>query len=402
MSQVFYELKCLRCGKIQPASSTSTSCPNCGGELEVVWDLEAAKNSFQKGKELWRYGIWSYDALIPVNDVVNSKATLSEGGTPLIRSKHLSEILGLKNLYLKDETRNPTGSFKDRSISVGISKAKEFKIKDVVCASTGNLAASVSAYSAVAGINAHIFMPNNVPKSKIVQTAAYGASVHLVEGVTTDDASVAALEASKKTGWFLMRSNPKWNPYPLEGAKTIAFEIAEQLDWAAPDFLLTGVGSGTNLAANGKGFHEFQVFGLINKIPKLVGVQASGCMPFVDAILRNLPDSEVKPWKNPKTIASGLADAYPPALTQASKAVHESKGTAVAVDDDEFVSAALDLAKYEAIYAEPSGAASIAAVKHLISDHTTDKSDVVVCEITGSGFKQPYEMEEALRSHKAW
>ncbi len=388
----------MSCGKTHSASSNTISCPSCGGELEVIWDLEAAKDSFQKGKNLWRNGVWSYDALIPISDVANSKVTLSEGGTPLLRSKHLSEILGVRNLYLKDETRNPTGSFKDRAISVGISKAKELGIKDVVCASTGNLAASVSAYCAVAGINAHIFMPNNVPKSKIVQTSAYGASIHLVEGVTTDDASVSALEASKKTGWFLMRSNPKWNPYPLEGTKTIAFEIAEQLDWSPPDFLLTGVGSGTNLAGNWKGFYEFEVIGLITKIPRLVGVQASGCMPFVDAIQRNLPDSEVKPWKNPKTIASGLADAYPPALTQASKAVRESRGTAVAVDDDELVSAAVDLARYEAVYAEPSGAASIAALKHLISQHEIDKGDFVVCEITGSGFKQPYEIEEALRS----
>ena len=243
-------------------------------------------------------------------------------------------------------------------------------------------------------------MPNNVPKSKIVQTSAYGATIHLVEGVTTDDASVAALEASKKAGWFLMRSNPRWNPYPLEGTKTIAFEIAEQLRLRQlPDFVMTGVGSGTNLAGNWKGFSEFNVLGLINQVPKMVGVQSSGCMPFVDAIQRDLPDSEVKPWSNPKTIASGLADAYPAALLQASGAVRGSGGTAVAVDDAEMVSSALALAKHEGIFAEPSGVASIAALKHLIEQHVIERSDVVVCEVTGSGFKQSYEIEEALKSN---
>jgi len=392
-----YQLNCLRCGKEHGARSTALTCAICNGELSVVWDLERLKGTFSRSDHYAGLGVWAYARLLPILRPSESKVTLGEGGTPILRAATLGPRLGIDHLYLKDDTRNPTASFKDRGISVAVSKAKEFGEKEVVTASTGNVGASVAAYCAKAGLTSHVFLPESTPKSKVVQTLAYGAKVHMVRGNTTDQAGMAAQDAARRFGWHLIRSNPKGNPYPMEGTKTIAFEISEQLGWRAPDFVITGVGSGTNLAGNWKGFTEFNRLGLLGGLPSMVGVQAEGSMPFVDAVKRNLSESEVKPWPNAKTIASGLADAYPNACLQALGAVRDSNGTAVSVTDRDLVQAQLDLARFEGVFAEPSGAAPIAGLKKLLEEGTIDKDQVVVCEITGSGLKQLSEISEVLQ-----
>lgn len=389
-------LKCLDCGEEYGAGEKLLKCRKCNGQLQVLYDYQKASERLdRKELEARSPGLWKYFELLPVMEK-KSVVSLSEGGTPLRVSSRLNAALDVKSLYLKDETRNPTGSFKDRPISVAISKVLEFGGDTVVTASTGNVAASVAAYAAVANMKAYVFMPEKVPRNKMAQALLFGAVVVLVPGSTVDDALRLSKDVAERYGWYPMATAAKLNPYTIEGNKTIAFEIIEQLEWTTPDWVVIPVGGGGNLGGNWKGFFEFEEMGLQEFTPKIVGVQSAGCMPFVDAVKRNLKVDEVSPWPNPETIASGLADAYPWDCLQAMKGIHDSGGTVEAVSDEEILEAVFLLAKTEGIFAEPAAAASIAALKKLRENGTIDRSDLVVCEVTGSGLKQPSEALEAL------
>ncbi len=389
-------LRCLQCGEQYRADEKSFRCRKCDGQLQVLYDYQGASETLSREELEARHpGVWKYFELLPVREKKNV-VSLSEGATPLRASSRLNVTLDLKNLHLKDETRNPTGSFKDRPISVAISKVLEFGGNTVVTASTGNVAASVAAYAAVANMKAYVFMPQNAPKNKMAQALLFGAVVVLVPGSTTDDALRLSKEVAERYRWYPMATAAELNPYTIEGNKTIAFEIVEQLEWTTPDWVVVPVGGGGNLAGNWKGFLELEELGLQEAKPRMVGVQSTGCMPFVDAVRRNLKPDEIKPWLNPTTIASGLADAYPWDSLQAMKAIHKSGGAVEAVSDEEILEALHLLAKTEGIFAEPAAVSSIAALKKLRENGTIDRSDLVVCEVTGSGLKQPSEAFEAL------
>jgi threonine synthase len=283
---------------------------------------------------------------------------------------------------------------------VAVSKAIEWKKETLVTASTGNLAASVSAYAARAGLKAFILTAVSTPPVKRIQTAAFGATVVPVQGATTDSARHLAHALVKEYGWYPAMTHSTANPFTLEGAKTAAYEIYLQMKERFPDWVLVGVGGSENLAGHWKGFRELRPDGETEGLPRMVDVQAENCAPFVEAVDKHLTPKQLKPWKKAHTIASGLADAYPADVRLGLKAVKESNGLGVAVSDVELLDAVGLIAREEGIFAEPSGAAGLAAAINLREDGVIDSSDEVICEVTGSGLKQYDEFSKSLKFGK--
>jgi threonine synthase len=385
----------LKCGREHEPRKNLYVCEKCEGKLEIVYDYEKISKVITR-KELGKRanGVWKYFELLPVGDRKNI-VSLGEGGTPLLKAKNLGEELGLKHLYLKDETRNPTGSFKDRAMTVGVSKAREFGAKAVVTASSGNAAVALAAYAAKAGIGCYAFVPARVPKSKLAQILIHGTEVVRVRGRAKGDPTYERMLASwRRFSWHPIPSAGTFNPYHWEGTKTMSYEICEQLRWEAPDWVIVPTGAGTLLSGNAKGYHEFKQLGLIERIPKICAVQAKGCAPLVKAFEKDTPFEKIETWPAPKTLAGGLVDPFPWDADTALPAIRRSGGTAIAVNDGEILKAEVSLAKYEGVFAEPSGAASLAGLRQLLEEGTIDLSDVVVVEITGGGLKDP---ETALK-----
>jgi threonine synthase len=380
----------LRCGHEYAPKRGLYVCGRCEGKLEVVYDYEAISEKLtRRNLEGRARGVWKYFELLPVESRKNV-VSLGEGGTPLLRANNLGKELGLRHLYLKDETRNPTGSFKDRPMSVGVSKALEFGAEVVVTASSGNAAIALAAYAAKAGIRCYAFVPAKTPGSKIAQISMHGAKVVKVPGKGRGDPTYELMRTSwKRFGWAPVPSAGAFNPYHWEGAKTISYEICEQLGWKVPDWVIIPTGAGTLLSGNAKGFSDFEKLGLVRGTPKLVAIQAKGCAPIVRAFERDIPFEEIETWPNPKTVAGGLVDPFPWDADTALSAIRRSDGTALAVSDEKILEAQKLLARCEGIFAEPSGAAGLAGVKRLLEGGTVDPSDVVVVEITGGGLKDP-------------
>jgi len=382
------KLKCLKCGHEHSPVKGLYTCEKCGGKLDIVYEYEEVAAKIDK-KELAKRssGVWKYFELLPI---VNRKTivTLGEGGTPLLMAKNLAQELKMKSLYLKDETRNPTASFKDRPMSVGVSKAVEFGARTVVCASSGNAAIALSAYAAKAGIKCYAFVPAATPLSKIAQLSMHGAMVVRARAKGKGDPTYKLmLESWKKFGWHPIPSGGAFNPYHPEGSKTISYEICEQLGWRVPDWVIVPVGAGTLLSGNAKGYFEFERLGLVKEIPHLAAIQAEGCAPLVKAFRDGTPPYEIPTWPSPKTIAGGLVDPYPWDADTAIPAIKRSGGTAETVSDAEIIEAVKSLARNEGIFAEPSGAAGLAGLRKLLEAGTVDRSDVVIVEITGGGLK---------------
>jgi len=380
------KLVCSKCGEEYSPDSLYFSCPKCGERLDVFYDYQKISEALSKDELRKRApGVWKYMELLPIKDP-SKIVSLGEGGTPLIKSKRLAEKLGLRELYIKDETRNPTGSFKDRPIVVGISKVNEFGIKNVVTASSGNAAAALAAYSARLGLNCVAFVPEDAPSEKVSQLRLYGATVVRVKrDGFLGDPTVRMMElAHREFGWAPVPSFGKFNPYQMEGPKTIAYEISEQLDYQVPDWVFIPVGGGGLFAGNYRGFKEFETLGFIDKIPHLVAVQAEGCAPLAKAWKENKP---LETWENPKTVAGGLADPYTWDWDLVFKGLKESKGTAEAVNDNRILEAQRLLARYEGIFVEPSGAASLAGLIKMLEEGSIDWGDSIVVEATGTGFK---------------
>jgi threonine synthase len=291
----------------------------------------------------------------------------------------------LKNLYIKDDTVNPTYSFKDRPVAVAVSKALEFNATAIGCASTGNLAAASAAHAAKAGLPCYVFVPNDTEHNKIVQIGAYGANILTVNG-TYDEANRLAIQVSEEYNWVFPNFNVR--PYYVEGSKTLAFEVCEQLNWNPPDHVIVPTGSGALLCAIGKGFDEFKTLDLIEDVNiKITSAQPHGCSPVVTAFKRG--ETVVEPLEHPNTIAKSLAIGDPGDGAYVIKRVKESGGLAESATDEEIVEAIKLLARTEGVFAEPAGGVTVAVLKKLIENGDISSDETIVCYVTGNGLKTP-------------
>lgn len=384
-------IKTIRCAKCGKEYDESTVPPNdgCGGRIDFEFDLEKLKETVTRESLERRIpGLWKYFELMPLRHRKNI-VTLGEGGTPLVESKRFADEWKLKSLSLKIETVNPSGSFKDRPICVGVSRALEDGADTVSAASSGNAAASMSTFAARAGLQAVVFVPEDAPLGKLIHLRTLGAKVFRVRKVKegVDPTTTLLLAAVAEFGWTPSPSFGPFNCFQFEGTKSLGYEIAEQTHWNPPDWVLFPTGSGGLMAGTMKGFWEFKEMGLIDSIPRPVVVQPEGCAPIVRAFEEKQEPLEIIPWDSNETVAGGLADPFPWDGDAALKYLNLAKGDVITVPDDEIEKALVLLGKLEGIFAEPSGVAALAGLKALLEQGTIDRSDRIVVPITGSGFK---------------
>ena len=375
-------LKCRECKSEYPADFRYI-CQECFGPLDVEYNLQninIRKDTFSsRPKNMWRYS-----ELLPIED--KSKVVdLGAGFTPLHKAERLAKKLGLDNLYIKNDTVNPTYSFKDRPASVAVSKARELGLSAVGAPSTGNLAAATAAHAARAGLPCYIFIPADIESAKVVQASAYGAEIIAIRG-TYDDANNLATQAGELYNIGIVNVNIR--SYYVEGSKTLAFEACEQLGWNAPDHVIVPTGSGALLCALRKGFQEFEDLDLIssNEV-KISSAQPVGCSPIVDAIKQG--SESVTPIETPKTLAKSLAIGDPGDGVSAIRNVKETVGFGENANDDELRSAIRLLASTEGIFAEPGGVISVAILQKLVDRGDIAHDETVVCYVTGNGLKTP-------------
>lgn len=374
-------LRCRECGREYEVAPIYT-CDWCFGPLEVAYDYDAITKAISREKiAAGPRTIWRYADLLPVDR--GNAVDLGAGCTPLVRADRLASAIGLGELWIKNDTLNPTNSFKDRVASVALSKALEFGFKTAACASTGNLANSVAAHAAHAGLRSFVFIPANLEAAKIVTTAVYGGNVVAING-NYDDVNRLCAELAGTYPWAFVNVNVR--PYYAEGSKTIAFETAEQLDWQAPDHVVVPVASGSLLTKIRKGFHELHTVGLLDAEPqvRVSGAQATGCSPVATAWIDG--SDTIKPVK-PDTIAKSLAIGNPADGYFALDAVRQSGGALAAVTDEEVVEGIQLLARTEGIFAETAGGVTIASLKRLAEQGVITPDERVVAYITGHGLK---------------
>jgi threonine synthase len=327
--------------------------------------------------------MWRYAPVLPVEP--ESIVSLGEGWTPLVRTSRLGARIGATNLWVKDEGLNPTASFKARGLSCAISMCKQLGIGKVAIPSAGNAASALAAYAAAAGIEAHIFMPKDVPQSNYLECKAYGAHVTLVDGLISDCGRIVA-ERGPVEGWFDVSTLKE--PYRIEGKKTMGYEVAEQMDWELPDAIFYPTGGGVGLIGMWKAFAEMALLGWIgSRRPKMIAVQAEGCQPVVRAFEAKQERSTF--YEGAHTVAAGLRVPKPLGDFLCLQAIRESHGTAIAVTDEEMLDAGVQLASDEGIYAAPEGAACVAAAQKLIASGFLQAADRIVLYNTGSGLKYP-------------
>lgn len=336
---------------------------------------------------------WRYFELLPIANR-NNIVSLDTGFTPLQHANRIGETLGgLRNLFIKNDSVNPTFSFKDRPAGIAVSRAKEIKLKAVGCASTGNLASATAAHAAKAGLPCYIFAPSDIEKVKISQALSYGAEFVAVDG-TYDDANRVASVVGDAKGIGIVNINMR--PFYVEGSKTLAYEVAEQLNWEVPDNLIIPVGSGAMLNAICKGFEELCEIGLLDDISrlKITAAQPHGCSPIVDAFKRR--SDEVIPIEKPETIAKSLAIGDPGDGRYVLKRLQQYRGSAEEATDEEIIDGIMMLAKTEGIFTEPAGGVSIAVLRKMVEEGKIDKDENVVCYITGNGLKATEAIVDVL------
>ncbi len=374
-----YDLVCIKCGAKYPADAVIYNCPKCGHLLEVKYslsDINVRKEDWQKRP----LSVWRYKELLPVS---GEPVTLNEGGTPLYHLKKIGEELGLPYLYAKHEGMNPSGSFKDRGMTVGVSMAKQLNMKSVACASTGNTSASLAVYGAKSGLPTIVLLPSGkVALGKIAQALMHGARVVSIKG-NFDRALEMVRELCDKKGIYLLNSV---NPYRLEGQKTIGFEAVDQLG-QVPDRMVLPVGNAGNISAVYKGMLELSDLDFVDSMPMMTGIQAEGSCPVVRAIREDLP--EVVPEMNPETVATAIRIGAPVNAEKVLNAIRKSGGTADTVTDDEILAMQKALARKEGIGVEPASAASVAGIKKLAEAGVLDRDERIVCVVTGHLLKDP-------------
>ncbi len=379
-------LECVSCGATFPGRGDLLHCTVCGDGLQLTLPLKGT--AFEALTPAWQTrvpGVWRYRDLVPVPS--EHAITLGEGGTPLLPIS-LPELESVQ-AYVKNEGQNPTGSFKDRGMTVGVTRAVSLGSSRVICASTGNTAASLAAYAARAALECVVLVPaGGVAQGKLAQAYFEGARVVGLRG-TFDDAMRLVSDAAKELDAYVLNSI---NPYRIEGQKTAAFELFQQLGGRVPDWVVCPVGNGGNLAAYWKGFQELRALGATDRLPRLVGVQAEGAAPIADAVL--LERKEILPVEKPETVASAIRIGNPANWRKTVRAIRESHGSAVKVSDDAIVSAQKRLAREEGIFVEPASAASLAGALRLAKEKAFGSGAAVVCVGTGHGLKDP---DAALR-----
>jgi threonine synthase len=376
-------LECGLCGKEYDAAQIWNLSPCCGKPLLAKYDIDKVKKVFTRHTLKERVNtLWRYKEMLPVLNETNI-LSLGEGFTPLKKASRLGKTLNHENLFIKDESLNPTTSFKARGLCMAISKAKELGITEVSIPSAGNAAGAMCAYASVAGMKSYVFMPVDVPKPFIAECRAFGAEITLINGLITDCGKAAA-ELVKKYNRFDVSTLKE--PYRLEGKKTMGYEIAEQMNWNLPDVIIYPTGGGTGLVGMWKAFDEMEKLGWIgSKRPRMVSVQSTGCAPIIRAFDENKEFAE--PWTGAATIADGLRVPAAVGDFLILRAIRESNGTAIAVDDKEIFDASNMIARNEGIFSAPEGGATLAAFIHLKKSGWIKDNDSVVLFNTGSGHK---------------
>lgn len=386
-------LKCSKCGEIF-SEDVMYNCVTCGteGTLDVIFDMDIAKKELTKEilEKNHDENIWRYMPLLPIEGV-NFSPSLQIGNTPLYKPERLKNLLKMDNVYIKDEGRNPTASFKDRASAVGVAKAIELG-KDVICAaSTGNAASSLSGFAACMGIKNYIFVPSTIPEGKLTQLLVFGSNVILVDG-DYDTAFDFCLKAVDHFGWY--NRSCAINPYLCDGKKTAAFEIIEQLDFNVPDKVVMSVGDGCSVSGVWKGFKEFYELGIINKLPQMICVQGENSNPVNRAFNANKFSFD---YIEPKTIADSISVGIPRNGYKALNALHESNGICVDVSDAEILNAMTTLARNTGVFGEPAGVAGFAGFLKLVESGKIKKDETVVLVVSGSGLKDIKSAMQAVK-----
>ncbi|MCS7136272.1 MAG: threonine synthase [Nitrososphaerota archaeon] len=384
-----FKLLCTKCGKQFGSIKNPIRCPSCGGQMLIEYDYDKLSSTINTEEIIKNpLSMWKYSFLLPLTKA-EFVVSLGEGGTFLQKAERLGEDLGIKNVYLKNETVNPTGSFLDRGVSVEVTKAKNMGYRVVKCASRGNLGASVAAYSARAGLGCTIYTTLSVELVKLYQAVICGAEISFMK--TYDDA-LKVLTYLYEEEYIISVTSP----FFLEGIKTTGYEVCEQLGWSPPEFFIVPVGEGGHLSMIWKALKELSYVGLIDDVhSRMLGVQAKSCSPIVDAFRKNL-DKPAKPKDFGMTFHD-IAVRQPMLGELCLKALRESKGYALAVSEKKILEATRLLAKFEGIFAEPAAASTIAALKVALEDGIIERSDKVVCVITGAGLKDPAAVKNLIK-----
>jgi threonine synthase len=385
MTETFIShLQCSGCGREYAHRELHTFCPECQSPLLAIYDLESARRHVDRDElPRRRRGMWRWHEILPVLEEEN-RVFLGEGDTPLLSLPRLGGELGLSNLYVKDESNNPTGSFKARGLAAAVSKAKELGVEKVIIPTAGNAGGAMAAYAARAGLKAHVFMPKDTPFANIEETRMAGAEVVLVDGLISDAAGLAG-EKARAEGWFDLSTFKE--PYRVEGKKVMGYELAEFFNWELPDVIIYPTGGGTGLVGMWKAFDELEKLGWLanTKRPRMVSVQAEGCAPVVKAFEAKASFCDF--WTNASTLASGLRVPKSFADHLILSDLYESEGTAVAVSDRAILEDQEHLAGMEGIFAAPEGAATLSALKELLKRGWVRAEERIVLFNTGSGLK---------------
>ena len=382
--------KCTICGRVSPAEPDTTTCPHCGGILDIEYDYDYVRDCFQKRLLSERNDptMWRYLELLPVEGT-GSRPRLRVGGSPLYRAEALGKKLGIRELWIKDDGQNPTASLKDRASAMAVIKAGEAGKTTIACSSTGNAASSLAGNAAAAGLSTFIFVPSRAPKGKVAQLMMFGATVILVEGSYEDTFRVSA-QAIDRWGWY--NRNAAINPYLMEGKKTVSLEIAEQLGFNMPDWVAVSVGDGCTIGGVWKGFRDLYSAGLIDRLPRIISVQASGCCPINTAAAAGtmewVPQAE-------DTLADSIAVGVPRNPVKALNAIREANGVVVNVSDEEILAAMRLLGATSGVFAEPAGATGTAGVKKALELGLIERDASVVSIVTGNGLK---DVNNAIRA----
>jgi threonine synthase len=376
-------LDCTRCERRYPPGQVLNLC-ECGAPLFARYDLERAAHDMRPGHLALREpSLWRYREVLPVEDP-DDRVSLGEGFTPLLAAPQLGAAVGLPRLFIKDEGGNPTGSFKARGLALAVSMAKALGAKEVCLPSAGNAGSALAAYAARGGLKAHVFVPRDIARLFLMETAAYGAHVETVDGLITDAGKVCA-QLAKEHGWYECATLKE--PYRVEGKKTMGYELAEQMGWKLPDAILYPTGGGTGLIGMWKAFSELEQMGFLpsGDRPRMYAVQAEGCAPIVKAFEEGRDDAPM--WEGATTVAHGIR--VPKAIGDflMLKAMRESHGAGIRVSDPELVQGVKDASAFEGLFVCPEGGACVAALRKLKASGHLSADDVVVVFNTGTGFK---------------